>query len=932
MLQRNLFLALLLLNAAVSMAAYPVLKPTQDGIRIDADFSEGTWQQGDWHHGFKLLGSRNHNQAKPGNDTRFKIAADSENLYLAIDCLDQEPEKINANIQGPSSNPWRDDVVELFFAPSGRDEEYYQFVVSAGGGSWQMYWAEKGNIKPDPFEPLYEIASAKYAQGWRLELRIPLYAFYMTRNKFWQNEWFFNMARCRSANGEWSTWSALNNSFHEVANFQRLSGMPIRAAQKDIFIKNASAQVDSSQSQGAYGGSLSIDIEAVSEAAGEYLLLLNSEALKEEIRQIVQLKAGSNSLLLPNISFKKSGKIPLQLELLKDGKAIAQRRYPLRIAFRPLELRFDSPAYSKCFFPGQDSSRISGVASVNNSATRLELELAGQKYSFPVMDGKASFSLDCGAVDAENLELKFKAGEDSLTERIRRLPALDNDMLWIEAPGRLVLNGKKVFALGWYGPGWIVSKCFQEKYPSPADKHPVNVGGWVNLEPGRLIKGSEAAEAVRDVKPSQAMFDKVRQTIESKRGSDFWFYYLSDEPECRGVSPIYLKHIYDFVKELDPYHPVMIISRDPGDYLDCCDIANPHPYTGPIINDNGERVLNQPVERVRRTLAPLAAQGRGDKLLMLTPQAFSYSINSIYADYPTFDESNAAIWSAICNGAQGFTPYIYYDHAARPSLSLGYDFIYNSLHSLSSILSSEQNPPCSSSNENVDARLFKKDGLLLAVLVNPYPEAHSAMVSAEAFKEYNSLYRYREQAQLPLQQGRISVELPPYAVLVLSSKKIDQGMSSMAELRRNIDKAEGARASRGNLLFGRKKDIEVSSSYSTYTYQSDLEQRDKMFDGIVDVSAWKPVPQNELWYELAFTKFLPKFSKARVYGYGLEGMTFKIKKRGEWLEPKAVRKTEKYSLELDFGESLSSVSVRLDFVMPKDRKEMVELYEIELLE
>ena len=75
---------------------------------------------------------------------------------------------------------------------------------------------------------------------------------------------------------------------------------------------------------------------------------------------------------------------------------------------------------------------------------------------------------------------------------------------------------------------------------------------------------------------------------------DFCLYYISDEPECRHVSPVYLKHIYDFVSELDPYHPVFTCTREAGKYLDCADIFSCHAYLAPVVSE-GKRFLAVPV-------------------------------------------------------------------------------------------------------------------------------------------------------------------------------------------------------------------------------------------------------------------------------------------------------------------------------------------------
>ena len=146
---------------------------------------------------------------------------------------------------------------------------------------------------------------------------------------------------------------------------------------------------------------------------------------------------------------------------------------------------------------------------------------------------------------------------------------------------------------------------------------------------------------------------------------------------------------------------------------------------------------------------------------------------------------------------------------------------------------------------------------------------------------------------------------------------------------KEIAEAEKARISRGSLLFEKGNTFEVDSSNPG---KSDLGLRNKMFDGVTDVFAWESKRgSKERWFELNFRKRPPKFSKIGIYGFNVDQPTVRIWKFGEWktLTPKKTDKA-KYSIVLDFGEELKSVKIRIDFAV-KDRRDQVELYEIELL-
>ena len=66
-----------------------------------------------------------------------------------------------------------------------------------------------------------------------------------------------------------------------------------------------------------------------------------------------------------------------------------------------------------------------------------------------------------------------------------------------------------------------------------------------NLAPDSLLhkKGISVEETKRDAMPRELVFDNVDAILEENKDKDFAYYYLSDEPECRGLSPVYLKYL-----------------------------------------------------------------------------------------------------------------------------------------------------------------------------------------------------------------------------------------------------------------------------------------------------------------------------------------------------------------------------------------------------
>ena len=902
----------------------------------DGKLDEPAWKQAAPQSNFQLLKARNKSGRKPSAQTEFRILADQTHIYLGIRCAEPQMNKIRTVGKGKSTNIWGDDAVEVFLAPCGHKEKYYQFVVNAANTQYRQYFEEAGTITPEEYGGLFESAVYRGNGFWSVELKIPLSAFYHTARPDWKNKWLVNVCRTRPHAGEYSSWSVLTDKYHEPGSFRSMSGFPGKPAEQIGFVKNTQAVLTDMKQDGSYTGKLRLQINA-EKKSDPLTVSVRSDAIARDVAGEIRLERGKNTLAIPAV-FKETGKTLLMISVKNaDGREIAGRQYALTVKYQPLQFVFTKPFYARSFFPGQDSSRITGKILVTAEVDSVALTANGKTWQLPVKNGEAVFDIpnpkgQTKTVLSASLSKNGKRTAEC-SAQIRVLPPTGRKMVWIESPGRLVINGKRVFGLGWYGGagkgGFMISDAFAEKYPSPAAKHPYNFGGIMVITPASLIRSAgDGGESNRDVYPSKAMVEKIHQRIDSLRSRDFDYYYLADEPEYHGGSAVYLEHMYNIIKEADPYHPVMIITTTPETFINCADILNPHLYIRPTVDDHGRRSLGRPVNAVAEAAKQIMKLGRQDKLVFGTPQVFNYRSVNQYADFPTFDETYSWIWTLIACGGQGLTPFIYYDHVSRPGLDLGMDFIYNSIDRLSPYLTSPGEPgKVSSDNRNVETRLIETEQGILLIAANDSPEKQQAVISSPALEKYRSLYLFREDGRQQIDGGKFEFAMEPYQVRIYSSKKLDDGLFTLAELRSRIDAAEKQRCSSPSVLFEKGKRIEISTSPYAVTDTCVLE--DKLFDGVYNVLGWRPVGIQAPWLELGFRKFTAKFSRLRIYGGHLQPPEFSILKYGKWntLQPAEI-KQDKYWLELDFGKKFSTVKCRIQWKKPV---RFLELYEIELI-
>ena len=931
--------------AAVSLVAAPGMTATKtsDKITIDGKLDEPAWKCASTQNNFVYPQSR---KGQPGAQTEFKVLADADAVYFGIICREPLMDKLSARQTQRNGAVYLDDCIEIFFDPAGRRVNYYHFSVSAGNIQAAEYIIEGGNTSGGYFDPFWESAIYKGQDFWSAEIRIPYRALYRTPAAEFSLDWVLNIGRERCPVSEISTWAQVDNGFHAVKLYGSMKDMPLKKASDDV----AASALEFSNigaAAGRYTGNLQVQIQVDKAAAGKYRLALSSDKL-EPYSSVIELKSGLNKIALPGMKIKSLGGITVELKLTRDADGRDFGTYlKSNLAWTPMTVSFKQPFYGKSFFPDQKSDKICGSVAINmpdNAGTKRILRLsasgagAEQNSELGADKSPVMFELDSSGMTAGGtVSLTFELLESGReiardTVAVRKLAETGHTIVRIDEFQRLVVNGKPLFLIGWYGGGgYMVAPPFLDKYPTPQAKcAAVNMPGeWINLEPERLCPDFKA-EMHKDVKPSQKVFDAVKKKIDANREKDFWLYYLCDEPECRGISPVYLKYLYDYIKEQDPYHPVMIISRDPVESVKACDIINPHPYLAPRFTPDFKRqVYSVTKEQAMWKLTGPLVKNQ-PKAFMMCPQTFTYSFMDRYAANPLFEELNPMFWSGVAHGATGITPFIYCAYPATPDMELGIEFLFESMSALSDLIISPVAPLAlnvNSSPGNVDVMAKQHNGNLLLIVVNPENIPAVVSISGKELAEFKELYNFREAGVTKIHGGKLELKLSPMEVKIFTAQKMDDKLITLEQLKQNIAAKEKALAKPGNILYQRGREMEFASNKSSSSTSS---IQDTITNGVTDMYSWLETPGGKgiPFFEMQFPSFVPKFSRIVVYGQNLDGTSVKIWKAGEWktLTPVDV-KSGKYLLDYTFDKSYSTVKVRLE--MPKTGGKGA-IYEVEM--
>jgi len=873
----------------------------KNAIVIDGRLDEAVWAAAEEHTGF-------HSSVLAGSKpipvkTSFRILPCEDRIYVGVRCEDENMPAVMAGFA--SRSRWTSDCVELFLAPSGGDFDFYHFAVTVGGQATSLFYSESGTIQPDPYAP--EWRSAVYAGDdfWSVEFEIPLTAFYMTPATAWSSDWRVNVCRdwVDYKNGgsvRFYSWSKMVKNYKEAANYNVMGGFPMRPEENAIYISSAEVAITGKTDAGCTG---TLTVYTANPVDADFTFTSDCTEAEE-----VSLKKGDNSFTVP-CCFVNEGrhKIALQLTRKSDGQSF-KRWYPVRVAYEPIKLELILPEYRGNFYPGQDSSKVVGKVTSGKPVTvTLEGPGIGTKTVKPDADG--IFTVETPDFEIGDALLTVTDSVDTLTKKIRRLAPTEHTMTWISG-GNLIVNGKPVLRRNMYAEYYQGGEAFKARYDAD-DLHQTRglCAQTPAIEPFRLVKGVEApgAEATRDVMPCDEIFEKLEAVIEANRDRDFGYYYLEDEPECRGISPIYLKHMYDFIAEKDPYHVVLIASRDARDYMDCFDWVEVHPYLNITVRE-GKRTYGRAINTLGRFVDNIAKMNRPDKCVGFLPTCFFPG--SIYGDYPNFEEMVCHCWAAMLPGGKSLWPFAYLGMNDRACLYEGIRYVFSSFEALEELVLLAKRTELVK-NREVHGVLYELKDEKMFMLANMSGEPQTVTLDGISGTWYN--FRHG---------GTITgntFELAPLEVLIGTTQVKDEGLPTYRETVDKIAEGEFARTHGGSLLFNRYWELTIRAS-------SPAGGARKLFDGVKDNYAFELKDgEGERFLEVAMNKVPLTASKLVVHGFQIDDMQLKVRHNGELSVP-AIKEVQdaQYAKTYIFAEPISPEALRLEFGQRK-----VELYEIE---
>ena len=138
-------------------------------INLDGTLNDEAWQRVPWAGDFTV--SRPNEGEKPSQETRFKILYDKKFLYIGVDCMDSEPEKIEPRMGRRDEFPG--DWVEVHIDSYHDLRTAFSFTLSCSGVRSDEFISGNGNNFDESFNPIWYGKTQINENGWAAEIKIP---------------------------------------------------------------------------------------------------------------------------------------------------------------------------------------------------------------------------------------------------------------------------------------------------------------------------------------------------------------------------------------------------------------------------------------------------------------------------------------------------------------------------------------------------------------------------------------------------------------------------------------------------------------------------------------------------------------------------------------------------------------------------------------
>jgi hypothetical protein len=171
-------------------------------VTLDGNLDDKAWE-GKWEGGF--IQHEPYENAKPSQETEFRVLFDDDFIYVAIKALDNAPDSIVNRLsrKDKADGDW----VGVAFDSYHDLRTAFGFFVSASGVKTDEIFTEDGNVEDLTWDPIWYVKTRKQNWGWSAEMKIPLTQLRFEKDS--KEVWGFEVIRNLFRKNEFSLWQPI---------------------------------------------------------------------------------------------------------------------------------------------------------------------------------------------------------------------------------------------------------------------------------------------------------------------------------------------------------------------------------------------------------------------------------------------------------------------------------------------------------------------------------------------------------------------------------------------------------------------------------------------------------------------------------------------------------------------------------------------------
>ncbi len=226
--------------------ANPARVPSVQALKVDAPLvMDGALDEAFWQDAVMVSDFTDVRTGQPATQqTRIRIAYTRTHLYVGVECLDDEMDKVHASEQKEDRFFQGDDWIEVHLDPTHSHRAKYAFFsnplgtrvdASEGpGGQFSTAWSAE-----------WDLAAKIHDDRWTFEMKIPWGI--LNYNQADQQTWGFNVTRKRIHGDVTSFWSFNDTDYYKPRYFGHLTHLDLADSRFDRNLEvtpYASSRVD----------------------------------------------------------------------------------------------------------------------------------------------------------------------------------------------------------------------------------------------------------------------------------------------------------------------------------------------------------------------------------------------------------------------------------------------------------------------------------------------------------------------------------------------------------------------------------------------------------------------------------------------------------------------------------------------------------------